>query len=84
MAHVITDACTKCLSCTKVCPVTCIHPAEGEDGVDSVPQLYINPEECIDCGACIPECPLEAIFPADDLPADKKQFAAINAKHYAK
>jgi len=80
MAHVITDPCTKCLTCTEVCPVSCIHPAEGEDGLDEAPQLYIDPEECIDCGACAPACPVEAIFPEEDLPEDKKRFADVNAR----
>jgi ferredoxin--NADP+ reductase len=84
MAHVITDACTKCQKCGKVCPVTCIHPAEGEAGLEQVTQLYIDPDECIDCGTCIGECPSSAIFPKDDLPADKKPFADVNAKYYKK
>ena len=82
MAYVITDACTKCMSCTEVCPVTCIHPAEGEDGLEDVPQLYIDPEECIDCGACAPECPSEAIFTEDELPADRAHFGQINADYF--
>jgi ferredoxin len=82
MTHVITDSCTKCLNCTKVCPVDCIHPAEGEDGLDKAPQLCVDPDECIDCGACVAECPSSAILPQEDLPADKKGAVEVNAKYY--
>ncbi len=84
MAYVVTDLCTKCLACTKICPVTCIHPCEGEAGLDKLSQVFINPDECIDCGACASECPVAAIFPKDDLPDDKRGFAEVNAKHYKK
>lgn len=82
MFHVITDLCIKCMNCTKICPVTCIHPCEDEPELGNVPQVYINPGECINCGSCVPECPVNAIFPVDDLPADKKQFAQINADYF--
>jgi ferredoxin len=83
VAHVITDACIKCMNCTNVCPVTCIHPMENEEKLDDVPQLYIHPEECIHCGACAPECPVDAIFPEEDLPADKQGFIATNAEFFS-
>lgn len=84
MTYVVTDLCTKCMKCAGVCPVTCIHPGQGEEGLDRVPQVYINPDECISCGACAGECPVSAIFPDEDLPADKKQFAQTNAAYYRK
>lgn len=84
MAYVVTDLCTKCLDCTRICPVTCIHPCEGEPGLDKVSQVFINPDECIDCGACASECPVHAIFSGDELPADRKGAAEINARHYQK
>ncbi len=82
MAHVITDACTKCFSCTEVCPVSCIHPLKDDPRQESVWQLCIDPEECIDCGACVGECPEEAIYPQGDLPADKVRFVAVNAAYF--
>lgn len=82
MFYVVTDLCTKCMACTRVCPVSCIHPAEGEPNVEKTPQVYINPAECINCGACAAECPVSAIFTDDDLPADKKNFAQINADYF--
>jgi ferredoxin/flavodoxin---NADP+ reductase len=84
MAYVVTDLCIKCMRCPPVCPVTCIHPGEGEEGLDKVKHVNIDPDECISCGACAAECPVEAIFDADDLPADKKQFAAENAAFFKK
>ena len=74
MPYVITEACisVKDKSCVDVCPVDCIY--EGED------QLYIHPDECIDCEACVPECPVEAIFHEDNLPAEWKDFTALNAE----
>jgi|SRR6516225_5808753 len=68
MAYIIAEPCigTKDTACVDVCPVDCIHPAEGrtyDDGgptFDEVPQLYIDPTECIDCGACVPVCPVTA------------------------
>lgn len=84
MAYVVTDLCTKCMACTCICPVTCIHPCEDEPGLDQVPQVYINPDECILCGACSAECPVNAIFPEEDLPSDKKGFVKTNAEHFKK
>jgi ferredoxin len=62
-------------ACLDVCPIDCI--SEGER------MLYVNPDECIDCGACEPVCPVEAILYEDDLPAELKVFAAVNAEFFA-
>jgi ferredoxin len=82
MAYVITDACVKDFLCAAECATTAIHPMSDESGADSVPQLYINPDECIDCGNCISLCQSNAIFQIDDLPADKAEFAEKNAAYY--
>ncbi len=42
--------------------------------------LVIDPDECIDCTLCEPECPAEAIVSEDDVPADQKDFIALNAE----
>jgi len=78
MTYVIAEPCVnvKDKACVEVCPVDCIH------GGDDDPQLYINPQECIDCGACEPECPVEAIFEESALPAEWKQYTALNAKFF--
>lgn len=84
MAYVITDTCTKDELCVEACPVDCIHPKKDEDGFDAAPQLFIDPENCIDCGACVPVCPTNSIYTMDELPADKAEFAGVNAAHYGK
>jgi ferredoxin len=75
MTYVITEPCigTKDASCVDVCPVDCIHTTEED------PQYYINPETCIDCAACESVCPVTAIYFEDDVPADQKQFIAVNS-----
>jgi len=82
MAYVITDTCTKDMHCVEACPVDCIHPKDGEPGLDAAPQLYVHPEECIDCGACIPVCPTNSIFVLEELPAEFAHFTEINAAYY--
>ena len=73
MTYVVTESCIKCkyTDCVDVCPVDCFH--EGPNF------LVIDPDECIDCTLCAAECPAEAIFAEDDVPADQRQFTALNA-----
>ena len=54
MSHLITEACTGCQACTKVCPTDAIH---GERKA----RHEINPAACIDCGACGRICPFKAV-----------------------
>lgn len=84
MAYVITDLCTKCMSCPDVCPVSCIHPEEGQAGLEGVAHLNIDPDQCIDCGVCAEQCPAEAIFADTDIPADKQQFVRENADYFSR
>ena len=74
MPFVVVENCIKCkyTDCVEVCPVDCFH--EGPNF------LVIDPEECIDCNLCVAECPAQAIFPEDDVPADQRQFIALNAE----
>jgi ferredoxin len=83
MAYVITDTCTKDELCVEACPTDCIHPKKDEDGFEAAPQLYVDPDGCIDCGACVPVCPTNSVFVAEEVPADKQEFIAKNAEHYA-
>jgi len=73
VTHVVTEPCigSKDQSCVEVCPVDCIYEVSE--------MLVIHPGECIDCGACIPECPVEAIFAEEDVPAEAREYVAINA-----
>jgi ferredoxin len=72
MTHVVTESCIKCryTDCVDVCPVDCFR--EGPNF------LTIDPDECIDCAVCIPECPVNAIYAEEDIPADQRNFIAIN------
>jgi ferredoxin len=74
MTYVVTESCIKCkyTDCVDVCPVDCFR--EGPN------MLVIDPDECIDCTLCVAECPVEAIFAEDDVPADQRQFIALNAE----
>jgi ferredoxin len=74
MAYVVTESCIKCkyTDCVDVCPVDCFR--EGPNF------LVIDPDECIDCTLCVAECPVEAIYAEDDVPADQRQFIALNAE----
>jgi ferredoxin len=74
MAHVVTSACFNCkyTDCVLECPVDAFR--EGER------MLYIDPEECICCDQCVAACPVGAIFAEDDVPADQREFIALNAE----
>lgn len=74
MAHVVTQPCFGCkfTDCVVVCPCDCFH--EGEH------MLYIDPVPCIDCEACSHECPTSAIYLDDNVPADWRDFIALNAE----
>ena len=74
MTHVVTESCIKCkyTDCVDVCPVDCFR--EGPN------MLAIEPDECIDCAVCIPECPVNAIYAEEDVPADQRQFIALNVE----
>ena len=84
MTYVIVQPCVgvKDGSCVDVCPVDCIHPAEGEGDYEAVDQLFINPEECIDCGACEPACPVSAIFEESAVPEQWTEYVKMNADYF--
>ena len=76
MTYTICEPCidVKDRACVDECPVDCIY--EGGR------MLYIHPDECVDCGACEPVCPVTAIFYEDDVPAEWKNYNAINKEFF--
>lgn len=84
MAYVITEPCVGTLdaACAEVCPVDCIHPGPGEDGIEHTTILYVDPDECIDCGACMEACPVEAPLLEADVPDRWEPYVAINRAFY--
>jgi ferredoxin len=51
-AHFITDKCTACTICERVCPTNAITGGEI---------FYIDPDLCINCSVCGVYCPFDAI-----------------------
>ncbi len=51
-AHFITDKCTACTICERVCPTNAITSGEI---------FFIDPELCINCSVCGVYCPFDAI-----------------------
>jgi ferredoxin len=84
VAYVINEPCigNKDASCTKVCPVDCIHPTPDEPGFADAEQLYIDPDECIDCDACLEECPVDAITSEDQVPTEWAEYIPKNAAYF--
>jgi electron transport complex protein RnfB len=58
-AHFITDKCTACTICERVCPTNAI--TSGEE------VFFIDPELCINCSVCGIYCPFDAIDDSRDV-----------------
>jgi len=58
-AHYITDACTGCTVCARVCPTNAITG-------DQKLMHYIDPVLCINCSVCGVYCPFDAIVDQGD------------------
>jgi NAD-dependent dihydropyrimidine dehydrogenase PreA subunit len=56
---IVADLCEGIADCIPVCPVECIHWAEGKTNVKGTKYTYIDDSTCIDCGACLSVCPIE-------------------------
>ncbi|MSR60902.1 MAG: 4Fe-4S dicluster domain-containing protein [Planctomycetes bacterium] len=69
-SHLITDKCTACTICERVCPTNAITSGEI---------FYIDPELCINCSVCGVYCPFDAIDDSRDV-----TVARIKAKQIPK
>ena len=76
MTYVIALPCVDLLdkTCIDECPVDCIY--EGER------MLYIRPGRVRGLRACVPVCPVEAISHETDVPAQWKDFYAVNVEFF--
>jgi len=59
MAYHITEACTGCKICAKLCPVFAI--TEGKDAKPNASRHIVNEKRCVNCGVCGRVCPKGAI-----------------------
>jgi electron transport complex protein RnfB len=57
-AHFITDKCTACSICERVCPTNAITSGE---------LYYIDPDLCINCSVCGVYCPFDAINDSEEV-----------------
>jgi ferredoxin len=64
-SHWITDKCTACTICERVCPTNAITSGE---------RFFIDPELCINCSVCGVYCPFDAI--TDDQNVTVKRIKA--------
>ncbi|MGY6552983.1 MAG: 4Fe-4S binding protein [Wenzhouxiangella sp.] len=53
--HVSGEACTLCMACVSVCPVSAIQ------GGGDLPELHFRESACVQCGVCEQACPEDAI-----------------------
>jgi ferredoxin len=61
-AHFITEACTSCSICERVCPTNAISAGE---------RYYIDPDLCINCSVCGVYCPFDAIDDNEEVVVQK-------------
>jgi len=63
MAYNITDACSGCSACAKLCPVFAIMGTN--DSGEKNTRYFINEKRCIDCGVCGKICQKNAVTDSD-------------------
>lgn len=54
MAYSITESCTGCTACSRICPTSAISGTRGQ-------RYCIDERVCIDCGVCSRVCPVNAL-----------------------
>jgi formate hydrogenlyase subunit 6/NADH:ubiquinone oxidoreductase subunit I len=69
MSYSITELCTGCGACVKLCPVDAVSGEKKERHV-------IDPGLCIECGACGRGCPKEAVADDKGTPVAKMKKSA--------
>src|ERR1700733_8387581 len=60
---IVSDICEGVGDCVPVCPVECIHWADGKTNAKGTKYPWIDDATCIDCGACFSACPVEGAIP---------------------
>jgi len=55
MAYNISEACSGCTACARLCPVFAITGERGQRHI-------VNEKRCVECGVCGRVCPRSAIF----------------------
>jgi len=61
-SHFITEACTSCSICERVCPTNAISAGE---------RYFIDPDLCINCSVCGVYCPFDAIDDSEEVLVQK-------------
>lgn len=67
MAHLISNACTRCGACLPECPTASI--------IEGKTQYYIDADTCDDHASCVKVCPVNAIALRPKLTQTKRAAA---------
>jgi NAD-dependent dihydropyrimidine dehydrogenase PreA subunit len=76
------NVCEGSAECFNVCPVNCIHWAEGKTNKKSLKFAYIDEKTCIDCGACLAACPVVARGDAAIIDTWKPELQMVKHSDY--
>ena len=76
----ITDACSACGICTKICPAGALLRAPGPEGSSRF-YMAVIPWRCTGCGLCEKICPLNAIITANASVVSDPLKPVLHAVH---